>query len=180
MTAIEQFNPLEWLRQFAPGGKALNLETLKPILFFTLMWNLFETDCCDRHANPETIRRNVEKADENGLLRAVDFADFLAFFRARYVDNGDIEDLPNILLSSPGQTRLEREHVGTLQAVLKGDLRDINKVVFSLLFVAYRIRNNLFHGEKDVFTLDTQLELFKAVNALLGRYIPIGRSARPA
>lgn len=173
MTAIEQFNPVEWLSQFAPGIERIDYQTLEPILSFTLMWNLFETVVCSRNASDRAIRQSVNRAYDAGLLKHEDFGDFLAFFRKRYVEDGNIEELPGRLLSSRGSTSREQAHIVLLEDVLKGESTDVHNVVFSLLFIAYRIRNNLFHGEKNVFTLNTQVELFKAVNALLGRYLQV-------
>jgi hypothetical protein len=57
--------------------------------------------------------------------------------------------------------------------VLNGTLNDPNNVVYALLLIAHRIRNNLFHGEKEVAILHAQAELFQAVNSLLASYLSL-------
>ena len=39
--------------------------------------------------------------------------------------------------------------------------------VYLLLFIAAKVRNNMFHGTKDTRTLDEQKELFEIINELL-------------
>ena len=63
------------------------------------------------------------------------------------------------------------------RGVLAGDLSDANNAVHALLLIAHRIRNNLFHGEKEVATLHSQADLFRAVNSLLATYLNVTKSA---
>jgi len=171
MSAIEEFNPVEWLNQFSPGIDKLDYDTLEPILSFTLIWNLFEMAACHRNASVVNIRRSVDRAYEEGKLSYDDFSEFVAYFKERYQRSDDEMHLSERLIYRRRPRPNEEIHIQLLEDVLNGKATDMNNIVFSLLFVAYRVRNNLFHGEKDVFTLNTQTDLFKAVNALLGRYL---------
>jgi len=173
MTKIEEFAPLVWLSKFSPTNEPLNSETLEPILSFTLIWNLFETVACNRNGSIRSIDESINNANDHGLLKSEDFSDFLIFFQSRYVQDRDIDQLPEYLLSRRGCSNIESDKIRLLQDVLQGNSTAIGEIVSSLLFIAYRIRNNLFHGEKNLFTLDTQLDLFRAVNFLLAQYLDI-------
>ena len=43
----------------------------------------------------------------------------------------------------------------------------IKDKIQSILYIAFRLRNNLYHGEKDVSTLYDQNENFKQINLFL-------------
>lgn len=165
---MEAFNSIEWINQLAPEESGLSYPDLEPVLSFSLIWNLFEAVTCNRYADLRRIQADVDKCYERELLKAEDFSPFVEFFRNRYVKGHEINILPERL-------RLRGEaHIRLVEDVLEGKSTDINNVVFALLIIAYRVRNNLFHGEKNVFTLDTQLDLFRAVNALLAKYLDVG------
>jgi len=169
MTEIEQFDPMDWLTKFTPNKEALDSKTLEPILSFTLIWNLFEKVVCNQNCSMSSIETNVTTANEQKLLEAEDFLCILKFFQVWYMDDGDIDQLSGYLLSD----HRHNNKIILLQKVLQGKTTTIKEVVSSLLFIAYRMRNNLFHGEKNIFTLDTQLDLFRAANCLLARYLDV-------
>ena len=58
-----------------------------------------------------------------------------------------------------------------VRGVLNGETQDVNNIVYALLLIAHRIRNNLFHGNKGIDSLHTQTELFQVVNRLLSDFI---------
>ncbi len=51
--------------------------------------------------------------------------------------------------------------------------------VYALLLIAHRIRNNLFHGNKELPKLVDETDLFNYVNALLQQYIGDYKEAFP-
>ena len=165
---MEAFNSIDWINQLAPEEGGLNYQSLEPVLSFSLIWNLFETVTCHRNADLRRIQEDVNRCYERGLLHAKDFLPFVEYFRKRYVEDQNIDNLPAGL-------KLRGEvHIRLVKDVLEGRSTDVNNVVYALLIIAYRIRNNLFHGEKDVYTLNTQLDLFKVINALLAKYLDVG------
>ena len=48
---------------------------------------------------------------------------------------------------------------------------NLNNIVYALLLIAHRIRNNLFHGNKGIESLHTQTDLFRVVNRLLATFL---------
>ena len=79
--------------------------------------------------------------------------------------DGSIEDTFDRIL----MTNTESQNV--VRQALIGEAQDLNNIVYALLLIAHRIRNNLFHGNKRVETLHTQTELFHVINRLLSDYI---------
>ncbi len=166
MTEAPRLDELQWIDRYFGAAGLLDYNHLKPILCFSLIWNLFETHACQRHATPTSIRRSVDHADESGRLALNRYERFVHYFRDRYLSYGQGFDtfFDRLLLThSESQTAVRR--------ALSGQARDLNNIVYALLLIAHRIRNNLFHGNKDVQSLPQQTELFTAANALLTTYL---------
>jgi hypothetical protein len=168
---IPKFNASTWFAQFTAGGAAIPADELQPVLEFTLVWNLFEKLVCERNAGLPRIRRHVDQSIDQNMINGADYHPFVEFFQERYEDPSE-EFLISVLLSSRRlPSRVDREDIRLVKEVLVGNYSDANNVIYALLFIAYRIRNNLFHGEKAVETLHLQKELFETVNAFLSKYM---------
>lgn len=167
-----QFNAVEWFSQFSADGKPIDSTELQPVLEFTLLWNLFERETCDRFVRIPDLKNHVDEAFSKDELMRDAYEPYLLFFRTRYSQFGEAGYLSSSL--EPAQhSRVggDSKEILLLQKVLEGTCKDLNDVVFALLFIAYRVRNNLFHGEKDIYRLHAQRPLFEAVNSLLATYL---------
>lgn len=168
---IPKFDAQTWFNQFTEEGSSIVQDDLQPVLEFTLIWNLFERFVCQNVANLSRIRAHIEGAINAGKITSEDFLPHLEFFRTRY-ENPTEEYLKEVLLSAHHhQSTKDRENIRTVQLVLDGSYTDVNNVVYALFFIAYRVRNNLFHGEKQLHTLHLQSELFETVNSYLSLYM---------
>jgi len=166
MTRTNTFDVKAWLDVHFEGALPLEPENLEPILYFSLIWNLFEAKTCNRYARPESIRQSTDRACERGLLHLDKYQPFLDFFRSRYVKEGVIAD--SVF------TRLELRNQEGEQAIrdaLLENSHDLNNLVYALLLIAWRVRNNLFHGNKGLKALPRQLDLFHTINHLLATYL---------
>jgi hypothetical protein len=68
----------------------------------------------------------------------------LSFYQNRYVDGKEMK-------SEFYELRIRNNnHEDLVKAVLKGEKTGISDKILALLIIAYRIRNNLFHGLKSV------------------------------
>jgi len=170
--AIAAFDPLAWVNEYTQPAIPINDEVFGPILHFSLMWNLFERDSCGREATPLSIEKAVQTAFAEGKLTLEPFQEHLQYFRDRSQRNGmSIEQYLNALKMKSQNARY------LVGGVLSGALTDPNNAIHALLLIAHRIRNNLFHGEKDVAMLHTQSHLFRAVNSLLATYLHTTKGA---
>jgi hypothetical protein len=162
---LNNFDALEWIDRYFAGQAKIDYNQLRPILCFSLIWNLFETVACRRWATPETIRRSVDYADQSGRLESTKYLRYVDYFRNRYLRDGSIERAFSGLLMTHAESQI------VVRRVLLGEAQDLNNIVYALLLIAHRIRNNLFHGNKTIESLHTQTELFQIVNHLLSDYI---------
>lgn len=165
-TSISDFQPLAWVNEYTRTALPIDETTFGPILHFSLMWNLFERDACGKEANPSNIEKSVQSAFAAGKLNLMVFQEHLEYFQHRSQREGMTIDryLDALKLTNPNARNLVR-------GALAGTLGDVNNVVHALLLIAHRIRNNLFHGEKEVAYLHSQVDLFRAVNSLLATYL---------
>jgi len=116
------------------------LTTNRTALQFLLAWTLFESKCFAGFLKKNMIGHfasrlaNVEAFDTNSVREAI------AHFHERYQD----PDRYRNLMHQQRSPKLE----GIFRKSL-GDLTEADKL-FLLLFVIYRFRNNMFHGNKKI------------------------------
>ena len=165
MQQLTDFDAFDWIDRYFAGQAVLDYGQLRPVLCFSLIWNLFETVACRRMASPTSIRRSVDHADHTGRLDSAKYEKYITFFRERYLNDGTLDDMFDRLLMTHDESRT------VVRRVLAGESRDINNVVYAMLLIAHRVRNNLFHGNKTVSSLHQQTELFQVINRLLTEYI---------
>jgi len=161
---------IEWLREYF-GEPNLKEEKLKPILHFSLLWNLFEhTYYTDRdRLTPNTLNQlsvlSYDKvADEE--LEAI----FL-FFKKRYLSNdvfnSNFENL-KLNIRPYDQSMSDEEFCKRTLKDENPSKQDKNKCV---LIIIYRFRNNLFHGRKNPLRLNIYEEPFQKINKYLTHFI---------
>jgi hypothetical protein len=168
VAAATVFNAAEWIRTNCVGADALKPATLQIVSSFTLMWNFFENTVCDRRAN-------IAKFDEIATLLAqrkeppVGIAESLRFWVDRYYDGAAFNTLFDGLEFREGD---RRNHV---EAVLSGASDDLRDQLLAVMIIVYRLRNNLFHGLKEIPTLNNQVgNLDMACRALAGILLAFG------
>lgn len=166
MNGNREFDAIQWINRYFRGAVELDFDHLRPILCFSLIWNLFETHACRRHATPESIKSSVDHADQSRRLRRDRYDRYLQFFKQRYVqEDRNLELVFDALLMTDARAK------EVVRRTLLDEAQDLNNHVYALLLIAHRIRNNLFHGNKEVESLPRQIDLFSEVNALLSTYL---------
>lgn len=166
MQPVENFNEIEWLnRYFDTSSRRINEEDIQSVLYFALIWNLFELRACKKFANVTSITNKVDEVYRGGLLRPEDFAAYLDYYQNRYLTEGQINDKFYRL----NFRRADKKEL--VESVLRGNLDGINDIVLALLLIILRLRNNLFHGEKDIYRLNYQIENFKVANQVLATFL---------
>jgi hypothetical protein len=130
---------------------------------FTILWNIFESQL------------SVLRYDINyyGFKAFIDNGNLLNFSSASYIniwaDQGDY-NLLNLYLvldyakiNKPAYTAL----INNIERVLNRNDDNFENQNFVGLCISYRIRNNLFHGSKNVLDLGEQRDIFREVNKYL-------------
>lgn len=134
---------------------------LRSIFYFSLIWNIYEKELCDKYAHIQThpdlhSQKYHNQVDQN-ILDSV-----FEYFKKRYILDGQPTDLFKAF-------KFEKSPViknEVLEYLKSEELSSENKLT-ALLYIAFRLRNNLFHGEKAVFQLYDQNENFRQINLLL-------------
>lgn len=146
-------NAVEWINSHLAHPEDLNPETLSIVGDFTLMWAVFEAS---------------EGEELNNMLRHITrFSDRLAeqfpidlineefdYCVRRYIDNGEKSDhFYHLRFSDDRQIDLVFNTLTSNTPTLRDKLE-------TCLLIVYRYRNNLFHGMKEIPTLNNQVGNF--------------------
>lgn len=169
---IKAFDELEWIKNFFNNGVDLNNEGIDRVRNFSLLWNLFETFACNRRADINSISNAVDTINQREQITTDLIADHLTYFKERYFnDDGTPKEIFEGLKFRPGQTdqAAKQKVTETLTNKIDNPVENLK----SLLFILYRFRNNLFHGEKEVVRLNGQIDNFTVANDLLAKVLTI-------
>ncbi|MEC5396302.1 hypothetical protein [Uliginosibacterium sp. H1] len=151
-----------WLKANAFGYADLSDEETEAIRDFSLLWSFFEGTSLRGSASANKIQALVDHWEGLGLLDAADFLNELEYFRNRYEVGGALNasfDMLNLR---------QRDMPGLVSDVISRKLDAPNATVVSLLIVIYRLRNNLFHGQKWAYGIKGQLSNFRhAISVLM-------------
>ena len=153
-----------WVRENLPGAPSLKAGTLQVVAGFTLLWNLFEELVCKNRADVGTFQRITEDLESSPKLEKL-VAKSVSFYRFRYVADQEMKPIFNGLHFRAND---RREHV---ESVLKGEVVELGGKVLALLIIAYRIRNNLFHGLKSLHIWDDQAKNISEASRVLALMI---------
>ncbi|MEW8152016.1 MAG: hypothetical protein AB2810_17880 [Candidatus Thiodiazotropha endolucinida] len=152
---------LEWLSIKVPGFANLSAEERDAIDDFSFLWSLFEGTEMNRHCSVQTIRQYVTNLDQQGRLLNFDCDTYLGYLKDRYFKNGQVTEYFQYL-------HLERNHnpAEVMDALSNEDATKLVRAI-GCLIVIYRLRNNLFHGEKWLYELRDQKNNFRHANEFL-------------
>ena len=138
-------------------------ETIKSIGEFSVVWAVFENDIFDRGCSARAIMRKIshnEMSPEDNELLCL-----CACFRNELIQfaGGDESKVIHCL-------KFRSSEHDASDAVSDWIERDRCTYVAPIA-AAYRIRCNMFHGEKMAWTLNKQRELFDITSQVLNKYI---------
>ena len=147
-----------WLEahQYYPD---LDESKLTSIFYFTLIWNLFEKNCCDENAqiNEHAPGLAVSHSESISELPSI-----WRHFQTRYVHDGETTSTFDSFEFKSGDKKDVVKRI-----LLEGESSSNQEKMEALLRIAFRLRNNLYHGEKEVSKLYDQNENFKQITRLL-------------
>lgn len=127
---------------------------------FSILWSVFEFEKCSQNANINKFREIARKT--NTLNK--DSLNFLKFLRGRYMnDDGKFTSLS---LQTSVHKKQDLEKIKDI-ILNNSDNYNEEEIIFSLLLILYRIRNNFFHWEKARYSFQWQGNLFEACNTFL-------------
>lgn len=133
----------------------LQQDTVLSIGKFAILWNIFEREKCNNYCTVSKIEKLIFNTSDKWHQ--------LAEVLKRRQEQFDLTEEQYITRKLRRQG-LNSERIEKINKFLQSNGQED---IVGGLFAIYRIRNNMFHGEKDYQMLDGQKELFDAVNNVL-------------
>lgn len=152
---------LQWINEKFHSN--LTNDDLNSVNDFLLLWSIFEKQACNNQGNIDCILRFVENNYERMDYDVIN--PIFHYFSNRYIQNGQITHrfqylrLPN-----------DRLHDFVSGTLMSQESTNLDKLKACLLIV-FRFRNNLFHGEKNILTINNQIDNFSNSNELIKHLI---------
>ncbi len=166
-----KFNVLEWLNAFYYNTTNFNDEKINAVRDFSLLWSLFESELGKKNINVHILSK-IAATIYKKCKRPDFFIEYLEYFQQRYLDKDkNINSLFEQLLFH----NFDKKQL--VINVLKQTEHNPVKIIEALLLIVYRLRNNLFHGEKELHSINTQYLNFNNANKLLAEIIIINKNA---
>ncbi len=139
----------------------LEYDKIDSILYFSLIWNIFEKKYFNKNAKISQVKKFIENIDsiDAGIPN-----DVFNYYKARYIFNSE-----ETYLFKSFEFKSSKYKKITLQLLIEADSE--KEKLEALMYIAFRLRNNLFHGEKEVDKLYDQNENFKQMNSFLIKLI---------
>ena len=148
---ILKFDELDWIMDFFDNGIELRIEGIDRVRNFSFLWNLFETYACNKRASITTISLAVDKINQVETIKFELLREYIEYFRDRYISqDGSQNEIFKGLKFRSTEKIAEQEVIDTLVGTRKAPVDSLK----SLLYIVYRLRNNLFHGEKNIIKLN--------------------------
>lgn len=153
----------DWMEKHISGFAELSAEERVAIQEFSLLWAFFEAQVFNGWASAIAISTAIEGHAAKARLDVRPFESSLEYFSNRYVTKGAINHR-FAALNFRGNDQRER-----VEAVLREEANDSAEIVIALLIIVYRLRCNLFHGEKWAYGIQGQRDNFlQATQVLMG------------
>jgi hypothetical protein len=146
---------IPWMEARVPGFQHLSEAEREAPMHFSLLWSYFEAEVLNRNASAAAIAAWIQALNDQGRLRVAEFDPALAYFRQRYVANGQFTYHFNTLFRGKADFR------PMVEEVLLQDNLDRVDGVKAVFVIIYRFRNNFFHGNKWAYHLQGQLQKFE-------------------
>jgi hypothetical protein len=147
MPSEYSFSAQDWIKEHLHDGVHLDPECLQALQNFTLMWNIFESLLCDNSASVCKFGLILAKWKVEHLPPEIQQA--FAYFQNRYVTTDGF--------SHHFKLQFRRNDCREMvENALKSAHNDASTMIYVLLIIIYRLRNNLFHGLKNVSSLNSQ------------------------
>jgi hypothetical protein len=144
------FEARKWLSDHIEAAKEITDATWEVVAGFALLWFLFEERLCGTDANRK-ILENIAQAFGKGPLTGPMNAAY-AFWSNRYCTGRTTNTRFDELFAEPSGK-------SDTAAILLDPNAAPERRFFAMLMIVYRLRNNLFHGTKEIRNLNDQVEI---------------------
>ena len=165
-------------------------EIIEELGKFSLLWAQFELEYCENNCSDKLFLNDTEfnkflqnvssQTNKNKyiLLRE----NFLKLCNFNLDFNHLIKNLISVLLKYLHKTKETitpefiheklysnnfTSYYTQVDNIICNNINDNTESLLGGLLIIFRLRNNLFHGLKDCYTIDNQIEIFKSCNCIL-------------
>ena len=164
-------NVIEWLQLYLKKPK-IHEKSLKPVMHFSLLWNLFEYTYFtkDKRLTPDAL---FDLSDISfKFLEEVVINKCFNHFEQRYLnENGKTNEMfEKLRLCKKSKNDKESDYQICKKIIENKSLDRIEKIK-CLFLIIHRFRNNLFHGNKKPLTLNLFENEFNHINEFLMYFI---------
>ncbi|WP_426092379.1 hypothetical protein [Flavobacterium sp. DSR3-2] len=166
---MEDFNELEWINNFFDNTIDLQGQGIERIKNFALFWNMFENFACGNFANVQKIESFVVNLNDRTAISNELVNPYLKYFIDRYSQNGEI-NIEGLQFRTFASDIRAKEKI---RKVLIREVTTPQEILEALLLILLRFRNNLFHGNKQIVNLNSQISNFTHANKLLGEVLTL-------
>ena len=163
----------EWLGSKSYGYGALSCKEKHVAMQFMAVWGMWELEVCgliERNGRGRSLGRAGIDSFTDGHLSAEIWlksaGDSVAYFKDRYKDAGKLRAL-----------RLDNDMQCPVQKFINTDNYGESECAKAVMYIAYRLRNNLFHGAKWSDGLQGQADNFRHASHALMRSLDCLRGA---
>lgn len=165
-----------WLADVLQGCKSDVDRLLKDetALYFLIAWSLFESKCFSGFCRANNLSTFAEKAVREGFA-PLKVKAHLEHFHDRYSDN---KKLAHLLHDETKDIAVVEEFKRCL-ASQGSNLSDRDRV-FAVVFVIFRFRNNIFHGNKRVESWLQYREQISLCTSAMQEFVAHAQQVKPA
>ena len=136
-----------WLAANIEQARGVSDAAWKTVADFALLWSLFEAELCDAYADAPKLAKLADRFGGSALGEPMHQA--FSFWRNRYVEGTGTNERFNELFKKPTGRNIAEP------VLLAANPDDASKLR-CILIVVYRLRNNLFHGNKEIRSFNDQ------------------------
>ncbi|MDT3776417.1 hypothetical protein PJI16_02445 [Nitrospira sp. MA-1] len=153
-----------WILKFSDCESICDLDEIRN---FSIIWNYFESTSFDKNFKTKNIQAFCSKTARYSFSdqETTCIRDVYALFSSRYeFEKGNYDELRHDI----GLKGKDLTHFKDLVATYNKDKKDkIEEAIKILIYIAFRFRNNFFHGEKEIKNIKSFEPIFKGLNSLL-------------
>lgn len=136
-------------------------EIIEELGKFSLLWNAFECNLF----NQECSVNNIKNFDDYDSINNETYYINLINELLSYL-NVNRQEITKDFIKQKLYSTNRNEYQIEVENVLKNDLHG-KELQIGTMLILLRLRNNMFHGLKDCYNINKQLNLFISANALL-------------
>ncbi|MDR1814924.1 MAG: hypothetical protein LBR18_08795 [Tannerella sp.] len=157
---------INWInRKFSAYRSKNDFEEMES---FCLLWNVFEKEAGNGQTTSLGLRRIETFISNVNISNHQIIKDGFDFFKRRYINintGSTNRNFDTLFSRTPKKT--EKNYKDRLEVFLTNNNASKKDMILGLSIIAYRIRNNSFHGTKGLDEIVTQQDTFKHLNDFL-------------